>query len=243
MHAAAYSILLGLTAGLANMFGGAIIVQKHWERRFLRYFVALGAGFMLGTALLEMLPESFALAPKSAGLFILLGYFLIHFFEHTISGHFHFGEETHAEEFGHTHHGYSILLGLMIHTFFDGIAITSGFLVSSVLGWLIFIAVFLHKMPEGFTISSVMLASGRSRRTAWWSSALLAAATLAGVLAMLGLKHSVNFGLPLSAGVTIYVAASDLIPEVNREPGVKMALVVFLGVGILFVLLRWLNAA
>lgn len=50
------------------------------------------------------------------------------------------------------------------------------------------------------------------------------------------LKKEVNFGLPLSAGVTIYVAASDLIPEVNREPGVKMALVVFLGVGFMFLL-------
>ena len=49
-------------------------------------------------------------------------------------------------------------------------------------------------------------------------------------------RHHVSFGLPLSAGVTIYVAASDLIPEVNHEPGVKMALVVFFGVGFLFVL-------
>jgi zinc and cadmium transporter len=46
----------------------------------------------------------------------------------------------------------------------------------------------------------------------------------------------VNAGLPLAAGVTIYVAASDLIPEVNKEPGVRMALVVFLGVGCLFLL-------
>jgi ZIP family zinc transporter/zinc and cadmium transporter len=234
MSPIASSILLGLTAGFANMFGGAVIVQKHWDRRFLRYFVALGAGFMLGTALLEMLPESFRLAPNASGLFILLGYFLIHFFEHTISSHFHFGEETHADEFGHARHRYSVLLGLIIHTFFDGIAITSGFLVSNLLGWLIFVAVFLHKIPEGFTVSSVMLAAGRSRAAAWGASVLLAAATLAGVVTMLALRRSVDFGLPLSAGVTIYVAASDLIPEVNREPGIKMALVVFLGVGLMF---------
>jgi ZIP family zinc transporter/zinc and cadmium transporter len=49
-------------------------------------------------------------------------------------------------------------------------------------------------------------------------------------------KQAVAVGLPLSAGVTIYVAASDLMPEVNREPGVRMALVVFLGVGLLFLL-------
>ena len=50
------SVLLGLTAAAANIFGGAIIVQRHWERRYLRYFVALGAGFMLATAMVEMIP-------------------------------------------------------------------------------------------------------------------------------------------------------------------------------------------
>ena len=50
------SILLGIAAAAANGLGGAVVVQKEWERRYLRYFVALGAGFMLGTALLEMLP-------------------------------------------------------------------------------------------------------------------------------------------------------------------------------------------
>lgn len=228
--------MLGLTAAAANVFGGAIIVQRHWERRYLRYFVALGAGFMLATALVEMVPESLALRGKNAAFLILLGYLIIHFFEHTVTPHFHFGEETHKDEFIHAHKGYSVLLGLIIHTFFDGIAIASGFLVSNWLGWLIFFAVFLHKIPEGFTVSSVMLASGRSRATAWGASVVLGGATLAGVLTMALFRHHVGAGLPLSAGVTIYVAASDLMPEVNREPGVRMALVVFLGVGLLFLL-------
>ena len=230
------SILLGLTAAAADAFGGAIIVQKNWERRYLKYFVALGAGFMLATAVMEMVPESIHLAGSQAPFIILVGYLIVHFFEHTVTPHFHFGEETHKDEFVHAHKSYSVLVGLMIHTFFDGIAIASGFLVSSWLGWVIFLAVFLHKIPEGFTVASVMLASGRSRGVAWGSSALLGAATLAGVLAMSALAHFVHFGLALSAGVTIYVAASDLMPEVNKEPGVKMALVVFLGVALLFVL-------
>jgi ZIP family zinc transporter/zinc and cadmium transporter len=157
------SVLLGLTAALANTFGGAIIVQKHWERRYLRYFVALGSGFMLATSLVEMMPESLRLNPERAGYFILLGYLLVHFFEHSIAPHFHFGEEVHQEEFVRSHRGYSVLLGLLIHTFFDGIAIASGFLVSQWLGWVIFLAVFLHKIPEGFTVASVMLAAGRSQ--------------------------------------------------------------------------------
>ncbi len=237
------SILLGLTAAGADAFGGAIIVQKNWERRYLKYFVALGAGFMLATSVTEMVPESLRLAGSRAPLFILAGYLIVHFFEHTVTPHFHFGEETHADEFVHAHKSYSVLLGLTIHTFFDGIAIASGFLVSSWLGWVIFLAVFLHKIPEGFTVASVMLASGRSRGVAWGSSALLGAATLAGVLTMSILERFLSAGLALSAGVTIYVAASDLMPEVNKEPGVKMALVVFLGVGLLFALDRLIHIA
>ena len=236
MNAILTSIFLGLTAAAANAFGGAIIVQRHWERRYLRYFIALGAGFMLATSLVEMVPESIALRGRPAALLILLGYLIVHFFEHTVTPHFHFGEETHHDEFVHWHKGYSVLLGLVIHSFFDGIAITSGFLVTSWLGWLVFFAIFLHKIPEGFTMSSVMLASGRSRGTAWGASLVLGGSTLAGVLTMALFRHHVGAGLPLSAGVTIYVAASDLVPEVNKEPAMKMALLVFVGAALFFLL-------
>jgi zinc and cadmium transporter len=236
MNPIVMSIFLGLTAAAANVFGGAIIVQRHWERRYLRYFVALGAGFMLATAIIEMIPESLELRGKSAAFLVLSGYLLIHFFEHTVTPHFHFGEETHHDQFIHSHKSYSVLLGLIIHTFFDGIAIASGFLVSNWLGWLIFLAIFLHKIPEGFTVSSVMLASGRSRGTAWGASIVLGGSTLAGVLVMALFRHQVGVGLPLSAGVTIYVAASDLVPEVNKEPAMKMALLVFVGAAVFFAL-------
>src|SRR6185436_9452443 len=216
------SILLGLTAAAANGFGGFIIVQKHWDRSYLKYFVALGSGFMLATAILEMIPESARVAGEKTPLYILIGYLLVHFFEHTVTPHFHFGEETHHDEFVHAHTSYKVLVGLLIHTFFDGIAIASGFLVSNWLGWVVFLAVFLHKIPEGFTVASVMLASGSSRGAAFGASALLGAATIAGVLTMSLLKQFLAVGLPLSAGVTLYVAASDLIPEVNKEPGVRM---------------------
>jgi zinc and cadmium transporter len=236
MSPLAYSILLGLTAALANLFGGAVIVQKHWDRRFLRYFVALGTGFMLATAIVEMVPASLELRPQTAPFFVLAGYLIVHLFEHTLTPHFHFGEETHHDEFVKIHKSYSVLLGLIIHTFFDGIAITSGFLVSNGLGWIIFLAIFLHKIPEGFTVASVMLASGHSRAKAWGSSAILGAATLAGVLTVALFQQSVGLGLPLSAGVTIYVAASDLMPEVNREHGVLMPVLVFLGVAFVFLM-------
>lgn len=238
MHPIVLSLLLGLTAAAANIFGGTIIVRKQWERSYLKYFVALGAGFMLATAIIEIIPESLAIGGRSAALLVLAGYLVIHFFEHTVTPHFHFGEETHHDEFVAAHKGFSVLFGLMIHTFFDGIAIASGFIISNRLGWVIFLAIFLHKIPEGFTVASVMLASGRSSTTAWGASVLLGGATFAGVLTMALLKHQVGIGLPLSGGVTIYVAASDLMPEVNREPGGKMAMVVLLGVAIFFFLDR-----
>ena len=232
MTAYTTTILLGVAAAMANGFGGAVLVQKDWDKRYLRYFIAIGSGFMLATSLLEMLPESIHLSGPNAPLLLLAGYFIVHFFEHTVTTHFHFGEETHAEEFVATHRIYSVIFGLVIHTFFDGIAIAAGFLVSNWLGWVIFLAVILHKVPEGFTASSIMLASGRSKMVAWAASALLGVATIIGVLTVTVFTRSLDAGLPLSAGVTLYVAASDLIPEVNRERGIGVALAVFAGVGL-----------
>ena len=81
-----------------------------------------------------------------------------------------------------------------------------------------------------------MLASGRSSMSAFSSSIVLGAATLLGVLIMVLIRNGVAIGLPVSAGVTIYVAASDIVPEVNREPGIRMPLLLFVGVAVLFLL-------
>jgi ZIP family zinc transporter/zinc and cadmium transporter len=231
------SLVLGVIAAFADIFGGLLLVRAHWEKRYLRYFIALGAGFMMGAALLEMFPEAIRLSPRMAPVLFLAGYCAIHLLEHTISAHFHFGEETHHHEFMDAHRGYSVLAGLAVHALFDGVAIGSGFVLSKWMGVLIFLAIFLHKVPEGFTVASVMLAAGRSRRTALRAAFVLALATVAGVLALMLVPSMVTYGLPLSAGVALYVAATDLVPEVNREPGIRMALVFFAGV-LLFLLFR-----
>jgi len=229
-----WSLLLGAAAAAANIVGGLIVIsRKHWNEAFLKYFLALGAGFMLAAVFLQMLPESIKLQPR-APLLVLLGYLLVHFFEHTVAPHFHFGEEVHSELMMDPRVGFSALLGLSIHTFFDGVSIASGFLVSVPLGLLIFCAVALHKIPEGFTVASIALASGRGSRGAISAACALAAATLAGVVGMNRFAGAVSVALPFSAGVTLYVAASDLIPEVNEEAGVRMALTVFLGVALFY---------
>jgi ZIP family zinc transporter/zinc and cadmium transporter len=236
------SILLGVLAALADVAGGLVLVRAKGVERYLRYFVALGAGFLMATALLEMTPESLRLSPKLGPILIMAGYCVVHLLEHTINAHFHYGEETHHDEFVSHGTGYSVLGGLSVHALFDGVAIGSGFVVNNALGWLIFLAIFLHKAPEGFTMASVMLASGRSRTVAFYSAVALAAATLVGVLVIELAPSWMPYGLPISAGVALYVGASDLVPEVNREPGIRMALVFFLGV-VGFLLMRTLLPA
>ena len=236
------SLILGVIAALAEVAGGLVMVRARGVERHLRYFVALGAGFLMAVALLDMAPESLKLNAKLAPVLIMAGYCAVHLLEHTINAHFHYGEETHKGEFMSPHKSDSVLLGMGVHALFDGVAIGSGFAVSTQLGWLIFVAIVLHKAPEGFTMASVMLASGRSRTTALWSAIALAGATIIGVLAIGLAPRLLPIGLPVSAGVALYVGATDLVPEVNREPGIRMALVFFAGV-VGFLLLRMLLPA
>jgi ZIP family zinc transporter/zinc and cadmium transporter len=238
----ALSLAFGSAAAAANVVGGLVVVaRRHWNEMFLKYFVGLGAGFMLAATFLRMMPASFALS-RSAPALILAGYFLVQFFEHTLAPHFHFGEERHDEVMMNPAVGFSALVGLSIHTFFDGVSIASGFLISAPLGLLIFFAVVLHKIPEGVTVASIALASGRGQRGALTSAFVLAGATMAGVLGMNRFSGAVGYALPLSTGVTLYVAASDLIPEVNEERGLRMPLVVFLGVALFYVTEHLLDA-
>src|SRR5438552_1592885 len=230
------SVLFAFAAAFANVIGGFVVISNKWGRQSLRYFIALGSGFMLGTVFLEMFPESIALT-RAAPMLVLLGYLIVHIFEHTFASHLHFGEEIHHDEVTNPVVGISALVGMLVHTFFDGVAIGAGFMVSESVGLLIFLAVLLHKIPDGFTISSIVITSGHSPRSALAAATSLGASTLIGVLAVHLLGGSVTYALPISTGSTLYVAATDLMPVVNREKGVKMAFVVFAGMG-LFLLVR-----
>ncbi len=254
-------LLFGLLAAAGNVVGGLVLVTSGAHRlgeRFLKYLVALGAGFMLAAIFIEIVPETVNIWTESKGVrdskaiigamtLLLAGYLLIQLVEHTIAPHFHFGEETHPESFMRPSAAYTAVGGLWIHTFFDGVSIASAFLVNYRVGLLVFIAILLHKMPEGFTVASIMLASGRSIRTALIATAAIGAATLAGVIGVVLLNArmstAVFYALPFSAGVTLYVAASDLIPEVNRkeERNPVVSIVVFVGVALFYLLHRWIE--
>jgi len=229
------SLLFAAIAASASVIGGLMVTRKNWTNRALRYFIAVGAGFMLGTVFLEMIPTSASSGAEWWPALILVGYLIVHFFEHTFAEHLHFGVETHHDEMNLAL-SVSAFIGMLVHTFFDGVAIGAGFEVSRELGILVFLAMFLHKIPDGFTMASIVRSAGHSPGRALAASALLGVATLTGVTAFYLLGASRN-ALPLAAGCTIYVAATDLMPEVNHEHGVRMALLVFAGIG-LFLLVR-----
>jgi len=255
-------LTLGALIATANVFGGLLIARPNSSLRsprFLKYLIALGAGFMLAAIFIEILPEVVRLWTEGksgenlthgalgATTLILAGYLLIHFCEHTVAPHFHFGAETHPEAMLRPSAAYAAIGGLSIHTFFDGVSVAAAFIVDRKAGLLFFVAILLHKVPEGFTAASIMLASGRSTRRALSITLLIGAATLAGVFAVILLQsrvsEAVTYALPLSAGVTLYVAASDLIPEVNHieHKNPLVSLVVFGGVALFYLLHRLLE--
>src|SRR5260370_18888474 len=86
---------VGVVAAAGNLLGGLFVVRKNWSRQFLQYFMALGAGYMLAVAFTDVIPESGRIGGQGAFLFVLIGYFLGHLFEHIFCPHFHFWEETH----------------------------------------------------------------------------------------------------------------------------------------------------
>jgi zinc transporter ZupT len=250
-------LFFGTLVALGNVLGGLILARPGAPTRNLRslkYLVALGAGFMLAAIFIEILPKVVGLwaARGDAGAddhgilramtLLLAGYLLVHFVEHTVAPHFHFGAETHPEALMRPSAAYTAIGGLSIHTFFDGVSIAAAFTVSHKVGLLVFIAVLLHKVPEGFTAASIVLASGRTARSALLATLVVGAATLAGVLSVIALHTRLAdtevYALPFSAGVTLYVAASDLIPEVNHmeEKNPLVSLVVFVGVALFYLL-------
>jgi ZIP family zinc transporter/zinc and cadmium transporter len=207
--------LYATTAAGANVLGAlAVTSRTRWSARSLDTMTALAAGFMMAVATVEIFPEAIARGGESAAAVALLGYMLVHLTQHTLAGHFHFGFETHDVS-----HAVSIsaLIGLLLHTVVDGVAIASGFGVSPSVGALVFLAVLLHKVPEGVAISSLFLAAGASRRRALMAAVVLGAATVIGVAAADVLPLVNRHGLALSAGVTLYVAASNLVPEFQAK--------------------------
>lgn len=233
-------ILFGVLAAGAELLGGYLItIRRQWPRKIQEYLIALGAGFILALAFLELIPESIEKIGHEAPLFFLLGFALIHFFEHTFIGHLHFGEETHFDIMISKTAAYSAVLGLFIHAFFDGLAISAGFHIDFSIGLMLFLGIVLHKVPEGITISSIILAAKQSKRMAFFATAMIATSTMLGILAVFLLvninPNFIGYVFALSAGIAVYVGASDLIPEINKSDNRITPIIVFVGMVLFYV--------
>jgi ZIP family zinc transporter/zinc and cadmium transporter len=225
-------LLYGLAAAAANVLGAiAVTARATRSLKALDAMLSFAAGFLISVSLIDLFPDSIVVAGRMAPVVALIAYVLVHLTQHTIGRHFHFGEETHSVS---ELVSMSALVGLLMHTFVDGVAVASGLRVGPGLGTLVFIAVLLHKFPEGLAISSLFLAAGAGRRKAILAAAALGGMTILGVLLTDQLTFLRTYGLAVSAGVTLYVGASNLVPEFQDRPGLRIPLSFVGGCGLYF---------
>jgi zinc and cadmium transporter len=226
-------LIFAAAAAAANLIGAlAVTSRQQWSVRALDAMLAFAAGFMISVGMIDLLPEALARGGESAAVVALGGYLAVHLTQHVIGTHFHFGEETH-----HVSEAVSLaaLVGLLLHTFVDGVAVASGFDIGGAVGALVFVAVVLHKLPEGLAISSLFLAAGQGRVRALLAAAALGAATFIGVLVTDRIGVLRDHGLALAAGVTLYVGMSNLVPEFRKRGGWHLPLAFMGGTAVYFV--------
>ncbi len=191
-------------------------------RRVLGVMIAFAAGTLLGGAFLHLLPESiqgagdaltaFAFALGGFTVLMVLELFM-NFHRHVLNGHSH-------------HHGmqkkpvtYMILLADAVHNFVGGLAIGSSFLVGTDVGLVTTFAAAAHEIPQELGDYGILVHGGWNKTRAAIANFLSALTViLGGIAAYLSSgSYNVSFLLPFAAGNFIYIAATDLIPEINHE--------------------------
>ena len=225
-------LIFAVAAAAANLVGAlAVTSRTRWSVRALDGMLAFAAGFMVAVGLLDLFPEALIQGGESAAIVALGAYLAVHLTQHVIGTHFHFGEETHSVSEAVS---LAALVGLLLHTFVDGVAVASGFDVGGAVGALVFVAVILHKVPEGLAISSLFLAAGQGRGRALLAAAALGAATIAGVALTDHVSALREHGLALAAGVTLYVGMSNLVPEFRQRGGWRLPIAFVAGCAVYF---------
>lgn len=234
-------VVFATLAALGNVIGGAFIfISRGWSRHSLKASLAFAGGFILAAALVGMVPESLEIMPKWGAPLILIGYLIVHFFEHVVGGHYHFAGDKHGlEPVLSTTVSSATMFAMFVHTFFDGVAIGSAFSVGESLGLIVFLAIILHKIPGGFAVSTVALASGASPLRAFGAAVLMGVGTVVGSVALFAVGPWTQYAVPISAGTLLHVGASDLIPEVNEGERWPITFTVIAG-GLVFLAIRLL---
>lgn len=233
----ANTLLYGSLAGLATIFGIYLVVwSKKWVEKNTVYLISFASGVLLSFAFLDLIPESQELSSLTLPL-VLLTFIFFYLLEHSLILHRCQGGKCEGLD-SHRHNlGAMSILGITVHSLIDGIVIALGFEISFSLGILATLSVILHEVPEGISSISILLHSGYSKTRAVFYSYVVALATPFGaILTYFWIKDVsqalLGGGLAFAAGSFLYVAASDLIPEVHRE--YKIFNIPFVILGVIF---------
>ena len=236
-----YIFLAVLLVSFVSLVGIlAIFFREDKFDRALSFLIPPAGGALLGDAFFHLIPEAFSEStnPATTSLLISLGVISFFFLEKILRWHHHHSvSEKVADNHGTPSHlGHMVLASDAFHNFLDGIIIAASFLVSIPVGIATTLAVILHEIPQELGDFGVLLYAGYKRTTALFYnflSALTAVAGAALVLILGSLPEGVVQGvLPFAAGVFIYIACSDLVPELHKQEGSKRILPETLGIGL-----------
>jgi len=226
---------------------GALTVTSNKKRlcSTISILVSLAVGAMFGGAFLHILPELYrdSQQPNLISLFVLLGialFFCLEKFLHWHHYHHHHEKEQHIRPVG-----YLNLISDGLHNFIDGIIIAASFLVSKEIGIATSLAVILHEIPQELGDFGLLLHAGFNKNKALLLNLLSASLAIIGaILTLLIGQHIENiipFALAIAAGGFIYIAGSDLVPELHKQTDFKSSINQFitigLGIGLMFLLL------
>jgi zinc and cadmium transporter len=246
-----YIVMATAAGGVLSVFIAASLTLAVLGR-IVKSLVSLSAGVLLGTALLNVLPEAFTGKTAPDALFgtLLAGLLFFWLLEKTEL----YRHEHHHEGDGHAHHhefdaqqagrgGFSVLVGDTVHNFCDGVIIAAAFLADAKLGLVTALAIMAHEIPQEVGDFIVMLNAGFSRRRALLFNAISGMAAVVGGVAayfLVGAWASlVPYLLVVAASSFIYVAVADLLPQLQQRLSWRETLkqVAWLGAGLLIVLL------
>lgn len=219
-----YIILFSLIGGGFSLIGGLILLHKeNLAKKFSIHFISFAAGTLLGAVFFDLLPESAktGLALQEILKWTLIGFVILFLIEGIFKIHMHHHEEMHHE--GHLHSTttpWMLLLGDTVHNFLDGVAITVAFITSFPLGVITALAIAAHEIPQEIGDFAVMLGSGwKKRKVLFWNIVAASMTTLGAILTFIFqdfVEPRTGYLLALTAGMFIYIAAADLIPEIHH---------------------------
>lgn len=242
-----YSLVSVIIVSLISLVGVFTLSLKDAVlKKYVFVFVSLAVGALLGDAFLHLIGESFETLgdPLLISGLVLSGILVFFILEKFLHWHHH-GRDV--EECCKTHHlGKMILVSDGLHNMIDGLIIGASYMVSIPAGIATTIAVMLHEIPQEIGDFAVLLHAGYSRKRALWLNFLSALTAVAGLALAIILGSFIdiftNYFLPFAAGGFIYIAMSDLVPELHKEAHswqynfVQIGMVM-LGIGLMALLL------